>query len=438
MKRLLLILLLLPVLAAFAAGAVFLFLPWKDYAAPVLVNELNKRGLPVADLEIASISMEGVTFAPLVLQLDETLTLPEVTLAYNLKELTQPELTSLTLRNVEYRITPDSGGDKAGGSIPVDASLFASIPLETVKLENARIIFRDGDTHANAPFDGTLTLRPIPLLHATSSGASVSVNEQRISIEALKVALSLKPGKSLWSGNATISGLTHHGENPLFAPLSGDTDISVSEGAINIPFSLRNDSGLHTGRVSHSFASGETHISDVSLPFAGGMVRASPFTLGTGKNISTTFSIDGAYLEQILAKVMEDSGLDATGLLDGTIPISYSGGILRIGNGALKARESGRLALRGNSLAALGDQGRAGQVADLLANFQYKLLNLAVEPAPEDEVVVRLALEGNNPAVYDGREVHLNVTIQGDVMKTIRQSLQLFDSTQDWIQKELR
>ncbi len=416
--------------------------PWKEYAAPLLTAQLKKHGLPVATLRIAQVGRDGITLAPLVLQMTPPLTLPEVTVGWQLQGFAPPTPYSLTLRGMRYDLGQATRSTPPGApppAIPVDPAFFAQIPLAEIRMKDMELVSTQKVLGFVFPFAARLSLTPAPVLTAESQEVMLRSGEHTIHLADLRLALTLEPERQAWSGTLTVRTITHQAEEPLFPPLTLTAPVTLQPTRLHAQITLTSSQGTYTASLQHRLDKGTTRISDVTLPLAGGQVTVTPFTLG--KNgaapITTTVTLKGVGLAPLLALLMDAADVRAEGTLDGSIPITLQNGGVKLGAGALKAREAGVLALSGDSVRALGSEGQAANVAQLLGDFRYSLLMLSLDPAGE-EVMVRLRLEGSNPAVYDGKRVHLNITVSGDVMKSLKSTLRLLDGSGEWLKEELQ
>lgn len=440
MRRAFRILLLIVLLLAVMAAGAFAFLPWKDYAAPWIAGQLRARGLPVAALRLEGIGMAGVRLREVTLDMSPPLVLPEVTLDWDIADPASPQLNALTLRGLRYDIPagPEEEGAPAASpamALPVDPAFFAQVPLAQVRIEDAQLGMHGHGIQWALPFSGTLSLSPIPRLELTSDVAQLTYAQTRLEAKSIALALTLNAEKKRWEGTLRIASLADTGETAMLPALTPEVTLTLAAQTLT----AKAVSGEYRSDAAYDMQRKRVTISNLSLPLAGGTVRAAPFTYAAGAPLAADFTLTGINLQTALALLMDKTDVMAAGTLDGTVPVRFKDGVVSLGAGQLTAREGGTLALSGDSLHALaGAGGQAGDVAQLLGDFHFNLLALELAPAGNDEVVARLRLEGNNPSVYDGKRVHLNVTLQGDVMKSLRSSLQLLDAPQDWIEKEMK
>lgn len=421
-------------LLVLAVGA-FVFLPWKEIGAPIIAEQLRAKGLPVESFTIDRLGREGVVLRPLVLATQPPLTLPQVTLEWNIAGFSAPQLKTLTLSGLRYTIAPQAGASKEAPAIPTDPAFFAQIPLEKILIEDAQIGMTEKSAAFTLPFSGTLELQPAPHLMLKSDETLFSSGDTKLEAKTIALDLTLNAQKKRWEGALTIGALTDVGESPSLPALAPVVKLTLGEHSVT----AKTTSGEYRGDIAYNLKTKEAKLSRLSLPFASGKVEAAPFAYTPGQPLSASFILTGVDLQTALKLLMEESGISAEGTLDGAIPVTLTDGVFSLGAGELKAREGGKLALSGDSLGALsGAGGQAGNVALLLGDFHFQLLKIDFEPAPNNEVVARLRLEGNNPNVYDGKRVNLNVTLKGDVMKSLRSSMELLNAPQEWIKKEMQ
>jgi hypothetical protein len=170
---------------------------------------------------------------------------------------------------------------------------------------------------------------------------------------------------------------------------------------------------------------GNLVLDEATLHLAGGTLRAGPATLPLDASAGAlTLEATAVDLDRLVA-LIDLPGLDATGTLDGTVPVRLAAGDAIIRDGRLAARDGGRLRYAPDDAPAALASG--GQGTDLLmralADFRYKTLVLTVNGAASDDLEVALHLEGANPALYDGYPVAFNLTVSGALSQIISDSL---------------
>jgi len=137
-----------------------------------------------------------------------------------------------------------------------------------------------------------------------------------------------------------------------------------------------------------------------------GELRLNQLQMLQGKIQRTTIEMKHIDLGRLLA-MADLEGLTGTGQLDIVLPIASDEDGLFIENGVFSASGPGRL--------AYSKEGIAGTNIGLqaLENFQYKGLSGTLDYQPDGAYRIGFRLEGNNPDLYGGHPVLLNLTING-------------------------
>ena len=139
-------------------------------------------------------------------------------------------------------------------------------------------------------------------------------------------------------------------------------------------------------------------------------------------------------------KLLNLDGLSGTGQLDGQIPLQIENGTIAISEGRLAARAPGLVRYKPDKLppeiAGAGKQ--VELMLEALADFHYRTLALELEKHPTGEGTILLHLNGNNPAVLDGRPFVLNIRIESNFDRLAAYALLALSSTQDLLRRAAR
>ena len=112
----------------------------------------------------------------------------------------------------------------------------------------------------------------------------------------------------------------------------------------------------------------------------------------------------------------------ATGLVSGNVPLTLTGeGTLVVGQGHLTAYQGGVITLSPDAIP--GDNAQVALVRDIMKSFHYSTLLVSVGSDKDKKLSILLSLGGNNPDVYNGQEVKLNVQLSGDLLDLLQQSI---------------
>ncbi len=178
-----------------------------------------------------------------------------------------------------------------------------------------------------------------------------------------------------------------------------DAGLPLSNGSIT--FELQGTERLRLNRAAWPVAGGVLEISDLAVPFG-----AAPDVI-----VANLKEIDAADL----ARNIDIDGLEADGMLAGSIPVRMSEDGPVIDNARIWSLKNG--ALRFRSQVALESLKQSGEMADMLAralsDFRYTSLQMSLDGPLSGDITATAKLDGANPALYDGKRIELNVTLQG-------------------------
>ncbi len=174
---------------------------------------------------------------------------------------------------------------------------------------------------------------------------------------------------------------------------------------------------------------GTIDIDHAEWRWAGGTISAGAIRIDpAADDHEVVFDVAGIDLAQVVA-LAEIGGLEATGLLSGRIPVSFSDAGVVIAGGVLEAGPVGG-ALRYKPDAAPSALRGAGEAAtlmlDALENFEYERLRVSLDRKADGDTVVGLHLRGANPSFYDGYPVEFNLNISGELDAMLQRGLESY------------
>ena len=150
-------------------------------------------------------------------------------------------------------------------------------------------------------------------------------------------------------------------------------------------------------------------ISDFSSRMFGGEIFSNPINFDYSKpENSVTAKIKGLDLGQIL-KLEQQEGLEGTGLLDGTIPLTLLKDGVEIHDATIAARTPGGIIRYHASEATAQSLAKTDSNLELvlqaLNNFHYDVLSIKANYQKNGILLLTTRLEGNSPNV-GARETH--------------------------------
>ncbi|MFW0777164.1 MAG: intermembrane phospholipid transport protein YdbH family protein [Rickettsiales bacterium] len=177
-------------------------------------------------------------------------------------------------------------------------------------------------------------------------------------------------------------------------------------------------------------------INSASLPWSGGMVSTHDVSvpLNAKSPITVPLKVQRVELNSLLRDVTGDRA-SATGVVSGTLPMVISpNGEVMFKAGSLKAADDGTIVLAPDAIP--GDNEQITIVRSVLSNFHYKKLSLNINSGKDDKLSMLLKLSGNNPDVYNGRQVNLNVRLTGDVLSLMQQTIMPMTDPKQYLKQE--
>jgi hypothetical protein len=236
--------------------------------------------------------------------------------------------------------------------------------------------------------------------------------------------------------NASLSAAWSGWENPATSsPVTLAIDrlnLGVELGNLRAQLSLPGNVPLLRARVNL-----EAFTADI---FSGRVFLSEPtqWDLGAARN-AVLLRAENWQLGDIVA-LQQNQDISAGGVLQGEIPVQFSGGRFTIGSGYLQALAPGgriRYALNESSMALADTSEQLRLALALLADFQYQVLASTVSLDQTGALHLGLSLSGSNPAYENGRQVNFNINLEQN-LDPLLQSLRLSDSLLQKLEKRVR
>jgi len=184
---------------------------------------------------------------------------------------------------------------------------------------------------------------------------------------------------------------------------------------------------------------GQLELQQAETALMGGNLRVAPGQWSlAAEPLLFPIEVQGLELEQLFI-LYPTEGLAGTGTLDGRLPLQISRQGVTIGQGQLSARApGGQLEFHSERIRALGQSNRAMQlVTQSLEDFRFTTLSSQVDYNPQGKLNLALRLEGQNPAIEQGRPIHFTINLEEDI-PTLLASLQLTDKVSDIIRQRVQ
>lgn len=182
-------------------------------------------------------------------------------------------------------------------------------------------------------------------------------------------------------------------------------------------------------------------VKDVRCEIFGGTITSPGVVVDlTSSPSATTFSLRNLDLVKILS-VEQQRGLQGTGTLNGTLPVTITSKGVTVRDGVVEAQPPGgviRYVSTTESSKALVESDRQLQlVAQALNNFHYTLLRVGVRYGENGMLDLSARLEGRNPDLRQTPPIHFNLTVQEHI-PTLLKSLRLVEDIHGMIERKYR
>lgn len=230
---------------------------------------------------------------------------------------------------------------------------------------------------------------------------------------------------SNWRGSWTLSGVTIEGGPEGIPPLEGEGKLSVAQDNVNLQGTFADAEDNYRAEFAFTRPGDILRISFARIPWQGGEVslKDTDVALRDATDYRLILHVKRVALSGLLKAATGDRA-DATGTVSGSVPLVIEkDGSIAPGIGVLSADGGGVISLSPDALP--GDAAQMGLVRDVLKNFHYSSLSLSTGGVADGKPTLALTLEGNNPEVYGGRAVKLNVNLSGDVLDFLRHNVTL-------------
>jgi len=213
---------------------------------------------------------------------------------------------------------------------------------------------------------------------------------------------------------------------------------SVAHLNLGIPIT---ELALEAAITSHSESLGPTiDLRQFDAHLLGGTVRGGPIRWNAAHpNSPVVLDLQGLSLGNIIA-IERQQGLDGAGVLDGRLPLEIARTHVAVRDGELHARPPGgwiryrptekvRALAKGNLSLQFVNQA--------LSNLQYKTLKVKADSTPKGDLTLRVELRGHNPDWQSGRPIHLNLSLQENILMLLR-SLSVADDLTDRMNRQIQ
>jgi hypothetical protein len=192
----------------------------------------------------------------------------------------------------------------------------------------------------------------------------------------------------------------------------------ISANSINPGIKVSNILARSTTTIEADFSKALIVIEEIHSDVLGGRIEVPLIRFDTSQEVNAFgIKVEGLQVSQ-LAALEADSGITATGTLDGVLPIILLPEGPQVPAGTLYARSPGGLINYQNDVAAaLKDSDpTVGLAMQVLEDFHYDKLQTDITYQPTGELKLGLQFQGKNPTFFDGQATHLNLNLDYNLL----------------------
>jgi hypothetical protein len=444
MKKILLVLLFALLTAVACAAVALTFLPWKDMVGAKLAQILTDKGFENVQLHVDSVGPYGATLKDVAVGADSRLRLSDLELAYAPRELWNGNLQALKIGGLELTLAQGAGGwgvqgftatpGESGPAVPgADA-----IPFPRLAIHDSLLHVAGGNWNADLPFGVFFDSAHTPPLTAHIDAPVLHAGAYKFTAGTLDIEATPGDGDTLWDATWIMPDI--RAPNEMIPPLSAQGTMKATAHSIVIAGGARSADNATVINFTALFdlqdpGKNRAAITDARLPWKGGTLSVANVALPLHgeTNMNVVLRVRDVSVDELL-RAMTGERVTATGAVGGTVPLTIGmDGSIKPGSGVLKADGTGKISMPPGLIP--GDSAQIKLTQQILEDFEYEILSITVEPGAKGASIL-FALEGRNPAVYDGRRVKLNVRLTGDVLDFIRQNVILLTEPESLLKQD--
>ncbi len=275
------------------------------------------------------------------------------------------------------------------------------------------------------------------------NASNMALKQGRMTVGLREVSLAVSPDatKKQWSGPWAVKAIVLQNFPVDVPPLEGVGTLTRDDGAIQLQGEIASADKQFRAVFKLDYpmedsAKAVFTLSSLVLPWNGGVVSLKNVTVPIfgEKPIKFALGVKAVSLDKVMSGATGDKA-SATGTISGAVPVTINrDGTFSLQAGTLKADGVGKLTLSPDLIP--GDNAQVQIVRDVMKDFHYDVFSMAVENGDNKKLSILLSLSGNNPDVYNGREINLNVHLGGDVIQLLTQSVMLLNDPQQLLRQE--
>jgi len=418
------------------------FLPWKFWLENKLTAMFEAKGFQNVHLTVSTLGISGITLKDISVGSNTPLTLENVTIGYSLPDLWRGDINTLAIKGLvfgarqdhgKWKLTGFEGGSQGntGTFIPITSEKLAAIPLGSIQLESSSLHIISDAWQMNIPLQLTWQKTPVPKLSTQTKSLTFKIRNMEISTGEASLDATLHEENKKWDGLWQIKNITSKGEAAPMPAMEGKGSLVAQADHISLLGEVKSADNSYKANFSMEYTLNAPEkslftLADATMPWNSGILSVHDVKVPLSGNRATEVNLKVQHASiNALMQMLTGKRASATGVVSGTVPVTIGAdGSITFHEGSLKAEQPGTIIMAPDAIP--GDNDQITVVREVLKNLHYTNLSIAVNSDKGNKLSVLLILEGNNPDVYEGRPVKLNVHLTGDMLSLMQQSVMPF------------
>ncbi|MCE2926298.1 MAG: YdbH domain-containing protein [Rickettsiales bacterium] len=246
----------------------------------------------------------------------------------------------------------------------------------------------------------------------------ISLDDHKLSIEKLVVYYSQNQGD--FNGRWEMEAITPPPSILAIPMLQGKGSWRYEQGIFALDGTISSKDNQY--RLELDLKDKLLVVRNIGLPWEGGHLSSelAQVNLSEKAPIKFTLHVEQVPLVRLLELLAPGKAL-ATGNVSGQLPVLIDGKRFEVASGKLQTTGKGVVRLAPDVIPATNEQ--MAMLRDVLSNFHYQEFALTLNSGQDEQLSMLLQLRGNNPELYNGREVKMNVNLSGDVLQLLQHSV---------------
>jgi hypothetical protein len=426
---------------------------WRQLVTNHLQSILHGYGLESVELFLSSAGWHSATIDDISIGNDRALTLKNLVVGFTPDELRHGRLRTITInklalsaRQVDGRwIVPGlesffkSGKTSEPWSLPVTAAELNILPFDSLEMRDSILAINAPNLQTTLPLYVDMKKTPVPSLLWKGDALSMQSGDAQITIGHVDTALQLDDASKQWKGDWVINDLAIKKGSALPA-MDGKGTLTISNETLSLRgvftnAAIKSRAEILLNTPLHDTQSATLTILNASIPWKQGTISVRNVKIpvfGT-KPIAMTIHINGVSIDEMMQS-LTGKRISATGTVSGSLPLSIGrDGAFSILEGVMTSQDPGVISIPPDLIP--GDNPNLALARDLLKDLHYSNLTIGTNNEGKG-VAVRMTVEGNNPAVLNGRPVKLNVALKGDFIDLVRQNIMILSNPQTMLDRK--